>query len=151
MAYENTGAKKIYLASPFFCEEEIERVAFMEKVLREQGFDVFSPRENQFDQYELFSKEWREVVYLNDMKHLMEADMVVAIYDGEGEGSDQGTIFEVGAGIVAGKFVIVFTEKHDGINLMLTDSCHAFLKGRQEALDYDWKNLPTNYWHGGVR
>lgn len=139
--------KKLYLASPFFCSEEIERVAYFEKLLRSKGFDVFSPREHQRDDLELFSPEWREAVYLSDMKNLLDSDYVFAIYDNK----DPGTCFEVGAGIVTDKFTFVFTEKHDGINLMLADSAHVFFKSREEAENYDWENLPTNYWKGAPR
>ena len=37
--------KKIYIASPFFCDAETEILTKVEDLLKSRGLDVFSPRE----------------------------------------------------------------------------------------------------------
>ena len=37
----------IYIASPFFNEEEERNLTFVETTLRKRGYDIFSPRENE--------------------------------------------------------------------------------------------------------
>lgn len=149
----NTFKKRIYLASPFFNEEGIKRVEFFEQLLRNLGFEVFSPCEQQHEELEIFSPEWRKATYQNDIDHLEACDVVVAIYTG----NDTGTAMEIGYAIKQDKKVILFheidavPEEEKGVNLMMSDSCIAFLTSYDEAVSYDWVNLPSNNWTGHIR
>lgn len=82
---------KLYLASPWFNEEQDEREKRVKNRLRELGFEVFSPREevtltsnaSEFDQQEAFEK---------DVNGIIDSDAVFAITNGK----DMGTIWECG-------------------------------------------------------
>lgn len=141
---------KVYLASPFFNEEEIERVEFVEKVLREKGLQVFSPREHQNAHLEFGSVEWRKATFKNDVKEILQCDIVVAIHS-----TDSGTNWELGAASVIQRPVILFDDKTDlPKNIMLTESVHAFLESREalEAYDFDVRinKLKKVYYEGEV-
>lgn len=141
---------KVYLASPFFNDEEIERVAFVEKTLREKGLEVFSPREHQNEHLEFGSVEWRKATYLNDCHEILKCDIVVAVHS-----TDSGTNWELGAAGALQRPVILFDDNTDlPRNIMLTESCHAFLEGREalEAYNFDVKlnELEKVYYEGTV-
>lgn len=141
---------KVYLASPFFNEEEIERVAYLEKLLREKGLEVFSPREHQNEHLEFGSKEWRKATFDNDVREILKCDIVVAVHS-----IDTGTIWEIGAACVIQRPVIIFDDNTDiPRNIMLTESCHAFLEGRKaiEAYNFDVRvgELEKVYYEGTV-
>jgi nucleoside 2-deoxyribosyltransferase len=136
--------KKVYLAAPFFSDKQIERVEMMEKVLRSEGFDVFSPRENQLKGLEFGSKEWRDAVFANDITNIHKADLVVAIYDEE----DAGTMFELGFAYANRIPCIVFNESEKVMNLMITDSLHAYLGSRNELVAYDFDKMPRSRYEG---
>jgi Nucleoside 2-deoxyribosyltransferase len=74
---------KIYLASPFFDQEQVERVKRVEAALEQNPTvtEVFSPRLQQDEHLEHGSDEWREFVYNNDIKHVEWCDAVVAVHD----------------------------------------------------------------------
>lgn len=139
---------RVYLASPFFNEEEIERVAFVEKVLRDKGLDVFSPREHQNEQLEFGSVEWRKATFRNDCEHIVSCDIVVAIHS-----TDSGTNWELGAAHAINRPVILFDDNTDlPKNIMLTESAYAFLESRKalEEYDFDARPLQHIYYEGEV-
>ena len=74
---------QIYLAGPFFSEEQIDRVSRIEKALEENKTvtSFYSPRHHQESNYELFSAGWAQEVYEKDMEELTNAEFVVAILD----------------------------------------------------------------------
>ncbi|EAO57336.1 nucleoside 2-deoxyribosyltransferase [Bacillus paranthracis] len=130
----------IYLASPFFNEEELKHVEKAEQVLRALGHTVFSPRENQLPEVEFGSFEWRTFVFKNDLEHIKWADMVFGII-GENY-DDTGTAWELGAAYILGKPVLLFNPKGEIINLMITDSLHAYFEDMNEVARYDFATLP---------
>lgn len=135
--------KKIYLASPFFDvdgREEIKHVEKAEQVLRALGHTVFSPRENQLPELEFGSFEWRTFVFKNDLEHIKWADIVFGII-GENY-DDTGTAWELGAAYILGKPILLFNPKGEIINLMITDSLHAYFEDMGEVAKYDFENLP---------
>lgn len=137
---------RVYLASPFFNDEEVERVSHVETVLRNKGLDVFSPREHQSEELEFGSVEWRKKTYLNDVLNIITADIVVAVHS-----TDSGTNWELGAAQVLGKKVILFDDNTKlPRNIMLTESAHAFLEGRDALDEYDFEELPFMYYEGEV-
>lgn len=136
----------VYLASPFFNEAQIDRVSRVEKALRDTGvLNVFSPRESQYTE-EFGTVEWRDKVFMNNAEHIMKADRVVAIYDEE----DSGTIWEIGAAGAMGIPVIVFTETGQPVNIMITESCQAFVKSIEELKEYDFRECKQIPYEGEV-
>ena len=141
---------KIYLASPFFDEEQVERVKRVEKALADNPTitEVFSPRLQQDEHLEHGSDEWRDFVYNNDIKHVEWCDAVVAVHDYEGEHVDPGTAFEIGYGKALNKFIVLYQEKDPvneaPVNLMLTDSLDVYLQDIDKLTEYDFNEKKTN-------
>jgi nucleoside 2-deoxyribosyltransferase len=131
---------KIYLASPFFNATELRHVAEAEKVLRDLGHIVFSPRENQLKDLEFGSVEWRTNVFRSDINHIQWADYVFAILGDNYD--DTGTAMEVGYAFALGKPILVFNPTGNVLNLMITDSLHAYFESWDEVKAYDFVNLP---------
>lgn len=130
---------KVYLASPFFNETEIETMNRTLKVLRDKGLDVFAPFENQNTHLEFGSKEWREATFNGDVVGIDNADVIVAIV--AGNYCDSGTAWEIGNAVAKNKPVVVFNPTKDTINLMISDSLHAYLDSYESLLKYDFKTL----------
>jgi nucleoside 2-deoxyribosyltransferase len=138
-------SKRVYLASPFFNDEEIERVAFVERVLRSKGLDVFSPREHQIQELEFGSKKWRDAVFANDVTNIHKADLVVAVCS-----KDEGTNWEIGYAYANRIPIILFNESMTSLNLMISDSIHAYISSREELEAYDFEKMPHKRYEGAV-
>ena len=151
---------KIYLGSPFFNDEQVERVKRVEKALASNPTvtEVFSPRLQQDEHLEHGSDEWRDFVYANDIKHVEWCDAVVAVHDYVGEHVDPGTAFEIGYGKALNKFIVLYQEKDPvseaPVNLMLTDSLDVYLQDIDKLAEYDFnekkRNRFENYHHAPV-
>lgn len=137
---------KVYLASPFFNGEQLEKVKMLERNLKEQGCLVFSPRNNQFSELEFGSKQWRKTVFTNDVRHINWSDIVVAIYDDE----DAGTMWEIGYAYAKDIPVVVVNSKEKTMNLMVTDSLHAIIDGLDEIDNYSFERLLGNEYEGDL-
>lgn len=138
-------AKNIYLAAPFFDDEQVARVESVEKTLAKNSTvgNVFSPRKHQLEQYEFGTKEWATAIYKNDVEQIDECDLIVAIVDFEGSNVDSGTAFEIGYGVKANIPVIVFHEKDTILNLMISESLTAHLTSIQQLENYDFDKLES--------
>lgn len=151
---------KIYLGSPFFNDEQVERVRRVEAALDKNPTvtEVFSPRKQQVEHLEHGSDEWRDFVYNNDIKHVEWCDAVVAVHDYEGEHVDPGTAFEIGYGKALGKYIVLYQEKDPiseaPVNLMLTDSLDAYIQNIDDLAEYDFNKKEKirfeNYTHAAV-
>ena len=134
---------KIYLGSPFFDQEQVERVKRVEEALAENPTvtEVFSPRTQQVEHLKHGSDEWREAVYNNDIKHVEWCDAIVAVHDYEEKFVDAGTAFEIGYAKAKEKFVVLYQEKDPEkapVNLMLSDSLDAYLQSADALRKYDF-------------
>ena len=136
---------RVYLASPFFNEKQIERIEGVEEALADLGIDVFSPRKVKYHE-EFGTKEWRDKVYKTNVENIQRADFVVAIYDEE----DSGTMWEIGYAIASFKKVIVVKHTDQPVNLMISDSCHAFVHGPEELRGYNFFTFPKIPYVGDV-
>ena len=140
--------KKVYLASPFFNDTEIERMEKVKHILRAKGLEVFAPFEHQNKHLEFGSREWRKATFEGDVNGIEEADVVVAIVS-NGNYSDSGTAWEVGYGVAKGKTIVVVNLSGKEINLMIADSLHAYISSFEELEAYDFENtekkLYTDY------
>lgn len=122
---------KLYLASPFFTEEQVEREERLKAKLRGLGITVLSPKEFCFCPPDA-SDELREKTFKDNLKHIEEADAIFAITNGK----DMGTIFEAGYAYGINKPIIYFCERLSGqFNLMLAQSGSVVLTNDSFTLD----------------
>lgn len=133
--------KKIYLASPFFNDQEIEHMEKVRDILRMKGLDVFVPNEHQNPQHEFGSIEWRKATFGSDVNGIDTADIMVAVIN-QGNYDDSGTAWEIGYAYATGKPVIVVNVTGETINLMIADSLHALITSYDELEDYDFDGMP---------
>ena len=73
----------IYIASPFFSDDQIDRVQRVEQALTANKTvdKFFSPRLADAENLEYGTLPWRDFIFKNDIKHLDEATVVVAVVD----------------------------------------------------------------------
>ena len=93
-------SKKIYFASPFFNEEQVEREERLKTKLRELGFDVWSPKEEFFCKPDE-DAETRKKVFEGNCSNIKSSDIVFVVTDGK----DIGTIWEAGYAYGCKEFV----------------------------------------------
>ena len=136
---------KIYLASPFFNENELENVRIAEKILTERGFSLFSPRLNEVRTDENTQQSWwSKETFMNDKKFIDWADVVVMLY--YGGYSDSGTAWECGYAYGTNTPVVVVQLGEDS-NLMVHEGCHSNIN-LEELKTYDFEMLPTKPYKG---
>jgi nucleoside 2-deoxyribosyltransferase len=82
---------KVYFASPFFKESQIEREERCKAKLRELGFNVFSPKE-AFVVTPNQDAETRKAVFNMNITNIRDADVIFVVTDER----DIGTIWESG-------------------------------------------------------
>ena len=130
--------KRVYLASPFFNDTEVEYLEIVEKILEEKGLEVFSPMRNPMDKHaEVGSRQWSIETFMNDLKHIKWSEIVVGIY--HGNYSDSGTAWELGYAYATDKPVILVHVGKDS-NLMVHEGSHANIT-LDELKDYDFNKL----------
>ena len=131
---------KIYLASPFFNDEELKNVETAEKILMSRGFDVFSPRLNEIRTDENTKQSWwSKETFMNDKKFIDWADVVVMLY--YGGYSDSGTAWECGYAYGTNTPVIVVHLGEDS-NLMVHEGCHSNIT-LSDLENYDFNMMPA--------
>lgn len=136
---------KIYLASLFFNEKELENVKIAEKILTERGFSLFSPRLNEVRTDENTQQSWwSKETFMNDKKFIDWADVVVMLY--YGGYSDSGTAWECGYAYGTNTPVVVVQLGEDS-NLMVHEGCHSNIT-LEELKTYDFEMLPTKPYKG---
>ncbi len=137
--------KKIYIASPFFNEEEREVLTRAENILRDRGFEVFSPREHEVEGEIAGSPAWSKKTFLIDLTGIDRADCLVLLY--WGNYSDTGTAWECGYAYAEEKPVII-VHLGDSSNLMIHEGSHSNLYGVEELVSYDFETLPIVEYRG---
>ena len=96
---------KLYLASPFFNDEELRHYRIAIERLRVFGYDVFVPQEHEVEgAWEMSNEEWAEQVYSMDEKAIWSCDVVIVL--NFGLYSDSGTAWEAGYAKAHGKRVV---------------------------------------------
>ena len=137
--------KKIYIASPFFNDEETEALSRVENLLRKRGFEVFSPREHDDPTETRGTSPWSKNVFRIDQEGIHQADCVVLLY--WGNYSDSGTAWECGYAFATGTPVVVV---HLGTssNLMIHEGCHTNLESIEELASYDFEKMPVKSYRG---
>lgn len=135
--------EKIYLASPWFNDEQAEREERIKNKLRKIGFNVYSPRENGVLKPSA-TKEDRIKIFNDNIKNIVNCDILFAITDGK----DIGTIWE--AGFACGfnfasyertnkmKIIYYCESLNDGkFNVMLAESADVVLTEFKELDNLD--------------
>lgn len=109
----------VYLASPFFRPEQIERVEFIETTLENCGYTVFSPRK-EFVVKPNATSEDRKKGFTGNCEAIDKSDFILAVTDGK----DMGTIWEAGYAFAKDKPILYFAETlgNNDFNLMLAES-----------------------------
>ena len=136
---------KIYLASPFFNDEELKNVQQAEEILMKRGFQVFSPRINEVRSDEnIGSALWSKETFMNDKRFIDWADAVVMLY--YGGYSDSGTAWECGYAYGTNTPVVV-VHLGDDSNLMIHEGCHSNIK-LEDLATYDFDKMPSLSYNG---
>ncbi|MGN0512804.1 MAG: nucleoside 2-deoxyribosyltransferase [Lachnospiraceae bacterium] len=136
---------KIYLASPFFNDGEMESVSKAETILRKRGFDVYSPREHELrEDAEVGSSAWSLGIFNEDRKFIDVCDCVVMLY--HGGYSDSGTAWECGYAYAIHKPVIV-VHLGENSNLMIHEGSHTNIS-MEDLETYDFVNMPVYSYKG---
>jgi len=135
----------IYLAGPFFNDEEIRNVETAEKVLAERGFSYFSPMRHTVDA-EKGTSEWARKIFEMDKTEIDKADAVVALY--YSSNGDTGTAWECGYAAAKGiPIILVHTKKDADSNLMMHCGCTTNIS-LDELRDYDFDTMPVYEYKG---
>ena len=137
--------KKVYLASPFFTENDLKYVTQAENILEERGMDVFSPRKHEpRDTGEFGTVQWAEDVFRMDVNAIDDSDVVVMLY--HGNMSDSGTAWECGYAYATGKPVVV-VQIGTLSNLMVHCSARANVT-MEELKSYDLNRMDKKVYEG---
>lgn len=115
---------KIYLASPFFNEEERGVYQAVITTLRKKGYDLFVPAEHEISNaWELSNQAWGEAVFGVDVLAINKCDVVIAL--NWGMYSDSGTAWELGYAFALGKKTInVYVLNNNTYSLMMTNGAN---------------------------
>lgn len=130
--------KKVYIASPFFNEEEIRALSEVEKILKSRGFDVFSPREHEVRDGDVGTSEWSRATFLIDRNAIDRCDLMVMLY--WGNYSDSGTAWECGYAYAKNKPVVVL-HLGETSNLMVHEGSHTNITAICELENYDFDTM----------
>lgn len=151
----------IYIAGAFFSDEQVARIEKVEQALEANPFveSYFSPRQNQLDYLPFGSKEWADAIFKNDVHNVDWADLVVAVHDFTGftelhgvqhHHVDSGTAWELGYAFAKNKPVILVHNLGGIVNLMLSQSLHAYLTDADLLADYNFFKMPQIPFTGEV-
>ncbi len=131
---------RIYLASPFFDEKELEVYHQVMEILRNKHLDVYAPFLNQIDRQGLSKKQWAEQTFEKDINAIKQADAIVMLF--YGLYSDSGTAWECGYSYALNKRIVAVHLHNGKSNCMINCSCHANLNGLEELKNYDFSSMP---------
>lgn len=108
-----------YLASPFFKDTQIQREEAVKNALRNEGYTVYSPRENGVLTPDA-TDEIRTKIFKENCEAIQKSHRILAITDEK----DIGTIWEAGYAYGIGKEVVYYAETlgNNPFNVMLGKS-----------------------------
>lgn len=133
----DTDNKYIYLAGPFFCEQEriwVDRVCV---ALESAGLQIYSPsRENGIITLSSTEAE-RERTFISDLELIEQSKVVVALLDHE----DSGTHFEIGYAHKKGIPVIGLQTSGDQPNNMILFGCQKIVRSLSELIEELYERL----------
>ena len=119
---------KVYLASPFFNENENKVYERVIAELRSEGHEVFVPKEHTIpNAWDLSNAVWGENVFAVDILGIQKCDVVVVL--NFGMYSDSGTAWECGYAYALGKKVVnVLCGDDNTYSLMMLNGCNTYVK-----------------------
>lgn len=142
---------RIYIASPFFDEQGIEKgyVEQVESILTGMGQTFFSPmRSDQNasgkENKAIGSRSWSLHTFTQDIKMIDWCEVVVGIY--HGNYSDSGTAFELGYAYATNKPIVLVHVGQDS-NLMCHESAFANIQ-MDELYKYNFNNMKPSFYEG---
>ena len=119
---------KIYLASPWFKNNERVMYSQILNKMREQGHEVYAPIEHEIpNAWDLSNAEWGRQVFFADIQAILECDEVWVL--NFGMYSDSGTAWECGYAYGIGKTVrqLVYGFGEDKTySLMMINGCEEY-------------------------
>ncbi|GEA95494.1 nucleoside 2-deoxyribosyltransferase [Weissella viridescens] len=141
---------QVYLAAPFFSDEQISRVSILEQALENNPTvdDYYSPRQHQTTDAPQFSAAWAAEVFQRDVTQVRKADVIVTVADYRDNDADSGTAFEQGMAYVLETPIVMFEETDYQTNLMLTESLTTFISDPSELAQLDFHALPNQPFSG---
>ena len=116
--------KKIYLASPFFSEKELEVYRNVITQLRANDYEVYVPQEHEIENaWEKSNADWAREVYLEDIDAIDECDCVMVL--NFGMYSDSGTAWEAGYAMAMAKYTVqvLCGDENATYSLMMINGC----------------------------
>ena len=149
---EEISVTNVYLAGPFFDDEQISRIERVEQALaanpRVNSF--FSPRKSEIPGLTMGTPEWATQTFQMDVNQIDQADVVVGMVDFVDDQVDSGTAFEIGYAFHSKKPVVILHEKDTTLNLMIAEGLHAYVREAEALAAYDFSTLPESHYHGDV-
>lgn len=111
---------KVYIAAPFFNEEQVAIVQSVEDKLISLDIDFFSPRSEGVlkDMTKEQQQKSKRKIFDSNIKNMNECSHMIAC----AEHKDSGTIFEMGYFRAQKKPIIIYIEKIKLLNVMLAES-----------------------------
>lgn len=95
---------RVYLASPWFNEKEMEAYKQIINKMRSQGIEVYVPLEHEVENaWDLSNADWGHKVFTADIDAIDSADEVWVV--NHGMYSDTGTAWECGYAYAKGKVI----------------------------------------------
>ncbi len=149
---EEISVTKVYLAGPFFDDEQISRIERVEQALAANPriSSFFSPRKSEIPGLTMGTPEWATQTFQMDVSQIDQADVVVGMVDFVDDQVDSGTAFEIGYAFHSKKPVVILHEKKTTLNLMIAEGLHAYVQEAEALAAYDFATLPESHYHGDV-
>lgn len=131
---------KVYLAGPFFNNEEKDLIKRLENHLEKRSHNVFSPSRDGGILEKNASLNNRISIFSQNIGAINWCDVVVAIIDNR----DSGTIWEMGYAYALGKPIIAYSDKGYTLNVMLAEAVES-LALNEDELDESLKGKKIHY------
>ncbi len=145
MEKQDKGRRRVYLAAPFFTEEEVANIERAEAALAGRGLDVFSPMRHGAQALP-GTTQWAYELFETDRSAIDGSDLVVALY--YGSNGDTGTAWECGYAAAKGIPVVLVHMNRDGdSNLMMHCGCTTNI-GFADLASFDFDALPVYEYEG---
>ncbi|MFA7142715.1 MAG: nucleoside 2-deoxyribosyltransferase [Candidatus Dojkabacteria bacterium] len=142
----------VYLAGPFFNEEEVAFVDELAALLENIGLKVYNPKEEGGILGDTAPWEKASEIFEEDCRGLRSSKIVLAIIDN----FDPGTIWEMGYAYALQKPIVTISNHGYGLNIMLSESSRAhyrFISELKEAMEKFKKQgiIPYKPWEGKIQ
>lgn len=136
---------KAYIAAPFgeLGSKQRQNAAKAADIVNMRGFTVYAPWQYKIPHaWEYPNTEWGQMVFMNDLKAIDDADVVIVL--SYGRESTAGTNWEAGYAFGSGKPVIVVEMTDAVMSLMVSNGMYARVKGLKGLAEYDFSTMPKS-------